>query len=459
MNLVFNRNYLIFIVCFLLISRVFSQNNDSLNYVFLNAVFENNLSKADSAIKNNANINFSTDEGATALHYAVMNNNPVLLLYLINRGADTEAADYLGYTPLILACNYGYDSLVYSLIMADASLEVTDKNKRTPLHHAVISGNPIVVEMLLFYGINPNIADITGKYPLNLSVQNRDTEITDILLQNGAIPDVLNSAGEHILFDAIRNNSTEIVELLLFYGCNTHQNSSGGYNYYELAFLYCDSRMVDILLQYRVKNIQLENLSDSIRKRPVWKYALLNDDEFTIDLLKEYQISRPYLPIMGNIYVKFFIINSLNDLFWCTGIEFDEVNYRLQGGFDAGMRFWPAKTYIEHSPDTLYLLSENRSFLSFYAGKVIPIVRFQEKHTRLDFVAGCRFSFTRARYRAMNMKESIHFDSFVPYLGFEYRKKGFKWHLTYQYWPYGSDPFSPHQIQTGFHFRIKSYKP
>ena len=62
--------------------------------------------------------------GQTALHLAVVTNNPVLVRKIVTRGAEIEVFDKQGFTPLHLACKYGYGSIVLALTTAIDSSEI-----------------------------------------------------------------------------------------------------------------------------------------------------------------------------------------------------------------------------------------------------------------------------------------------------------------------------------------------
>jgi len=82
------------------------------------------LALCDLLRENGANINAtlsgSTASGWSALHYAVMNGDSELVLYLIRYGANVNKASAEGSTPLFLAKMEGYDEIEKILKRAGA---------------------------------------------------------------------------------------------------------------------------------------------------------------------------------------------------------------------------------------------------------------------------------------------------------------------------------------------------
>ncbi len=59
---------------------------------------------------------------------------------LIAAGADVNAVDKIGRTPLHYACNEGYESIVRALVAAGAKVDVKDNEGRTPADIATERG-------------------------------------------------------------------------------------------------------------------------------------------------------------------------------------------------------------------------------------------------------------------------------------------------------------------------------
>ncbi len=122
------------------------------------------------------NINDKDETGRSALHVAASNNYEKVDK-LIEKGADVDAKDDLGNTPLINAAKeyrFGMPDVVRSLLNHNADLEAKDQNGMTALHWAASIGNPDVVVILVEKKANVEAIDNNGKTPLDLAVDRVD---------------------------------------------------------------------------------------------------------------------------------------------------------------------------------------------------------------------------------------------------------------------------------------------
>ncbi|QTD51730.1 ankyrin repeat domain-containing protein [Sulfidibacter corallicola] len=77
-----------------------------------------------------------------------MYSEPEIVEYLIIAGADVNARDARGETPLIRACSRGDLEIVQSLMGAGGSLKISDNSGYTPFFAARNSGNRELVDFL-----------------------------------------------------------------------------------------------------------------------------------------------------------------------------------------------------------------------------------------------------------------------------------------------------------------------
>lgn len=78
---------------------------------------------------------------------------------LLEKGADVEAKDSGGVTPLMLAAHYGRGQLASLLIQKGALVDPKDEYANTPLHSAAESGHMNLVELLIAKGADVNRQD------------------------------------------------------------------------------------------------------------------------------------------------------------------------------------------------------------------------------------------------------------------------------------------------------------
>lgn len=84
------------------------------------------------------------------LHRELLKSQPGFkrMMRLIEAGADIEARNEAGETPLLAAIKRKHTDAAIALINADASLSACDNDRRTPLYHAINTSNRAVMRPL-----------------------------------------------------------------------------------------------------------------------------------------------------------------------------------------------------------------------------------------------------------------------------------------------------------------------
>ena len=130
-----------------------------------------------------ANIEDKDEEGQTVLHMAVSYKYEKID-YLISKGANVNATDNLGNTPLILAA-HNYDDeiteIVRSLLNHNPDLEAKDLDGMTALHWAAKRGYADAVKLLVAKNANSVAVDNSGKTPLELAGERADGDQLQIV--------------------------------------------------------------------------------------------------------------------------------------------------------------------------------------------------------------------------------------------------------------------------------------
>ena len=115
---------------------------------------------------------------------------------LVSEGADLNARNFMGQTPLLLAVLHDDTHTAEVLISMGADLNAIDGQLcRTPLGLAY--RNIELVALLIAAGADPNITDdVSRATPLHNVAQTGDTEIALALLSGGAEIDIVDSRGQ-----------------------------------------------------------------------------------------------------------------------------------------------------------------------------------------------------------------------------------------------------------------------
>lgn len=169
----------------------------------------------------------STAVGAErpAVIEAARNGDRTALRTLIEKKADVNQTDADGATALHWAAYHDDLESVDLLITAGANVNAANDLGATPLWNASTNGVP-VAKRLLEAGANPNLALIAGETPLMAAARAGQAAVVELLLAKGANADARGPRGQTALMWAASERHPDAVTALLAGGADVHARSN-----------------------------------------------------------------------------------------------------------------------------------------------------------------------------------------------------------------------------------------
>jgi len=140
---------------------------------------------------------WSEEQKAELLFYSVENNLGGIVKNCADSGFDLNVRNQYGKTPLLIATEYGYDSVAEYLLAKGADSNIVDNSGVSALMFASYMGNERLVSMLIDKSANVNaISSALGCSPLSLAMKNNHEGTVQLLKKAGAYAFFTNQSGD-----------------------------------------------------------------------------------------------------------------------------------------------------------------------------------------------------------------------------------------------------------------------
>lgn len=191
------------------------------------------------------------EDGNTALHIACIRQQFEIAQYLISSGADINAINYKGETPMIAAIGSGQGSelIVRALLNHAATLGVPDLENKTEIMHAAEKGQDRILKLLSSlpsYNFQLEGSDNDGRTLFLLAVQSRSLSCVKRSLELEPNINAETYEGDNALMIAANKSSNpELTKLLISKGVPVDKLNKTNKTAFQLAI---DSKSVEICI-------------------------------------------------------------------------------------------------------------------------------------------------------------------------------------------------------------------
>lgn len=207
------------VMCLLCITSGFAEESKS---PLADAIEKQNWKLTSQLLEQGADVNAVQVDGMTPLHWAVFHDKIDLTKQLVDAGADVKARNRYGVPVLYAGCQNGNKDIVQLLLEKGADPNEALRGGETPLMTASRTGKPGPVKALLAHGATLDAKDRKDQTAIMWAAAEGNVEAVDILIEAGADYRTPLKSGFTPLFFAVREGRTEVVLRLLEAGLNVN---------------------------------------------------------------------------------------------------------------------------------------------------------------------------------------------------------------------------------------------
>lgn len=166
-------------------------------------------------------------------------------------GADVNARNEAGKTPLIYVIKNGYIDGIWLLLKYGACVGVCDKERKSPLMYAAEVGDFGTVEIFVnIMKLDVNESDSRGWTTLMYAAQKGHDDVVGFLIWQGAEVNAANNSGFKPLLKASLGGHAKVVNLLLENGADVNGSITKDWTAIMAASFNAHADVVNLLIQH-----------------------------------------------------------------------------------------------------------------------------------------------------------------------------------------------------------------
>nr|QQY02462.1 transient receptor potential cation channel 4 [Cryptocotyle lingua] len=228
-------------------------------------------------------------EGIQPLERGTVHHN--IINYLVQKGADPDARDCNGSTPLHYAVSRGNLRAVKQLIADKANTEATDVRMITPLLLAAQKGHVDIIQTLLDHGAKCFAMDDAENNVLHFVCSQQNTEAlkkvinvieTHAVCKLNFLLNTTNKSGGTAFFLAAAHVNSDCLQFLLEKGADPKFVNMEGAGCFHFAVRGCNARVIKLLAEHGVEL----NWTTKYGETPLCMAVRLSSPEMTGNLLE-----------------------------------------------------------------------------------------------------------------------------------------------------------------------------
>jgi ankyrin repeat protein len=211
-----------------------SADKIQLNNSLISVVSRGDDTAARDFLKKGADVNARDDNGCTPVARAAVGGYLSVVRLLLESGADVNTPCNHGPNALSLAAARGQEAVVLLLIEKGADVNRRGQQGSYPISGAIEAGHAGIVRALIDYGAEVNVR-YSYHAPLIHAAERGHAEIVKMLLDRGADVRATDQNGMSALMQAIDKGYPEIAKMLIERGSDINIRASDGYRPLTLA--------------------------------------------------------------------------------------------------------------------------------------------------------------------------------------------------------------------------------